>query len=777
GYTFSAPATTTVNGRAYTCTGYTLETWDPVTGGWGASVPHDGELSCAATETSRIRITWRWTPGNGIVTRYTTADYVLDGLVLHYDGIRNVGADLPHDSDTTVWRNLAPNGGFDMNLHVINMAGARPGEWRADGYRFENESYFSPDVAVTLPSNQTIQVALLGTSLDQYPINASGAYVNEAYFYYNRAAFDKGGALSLRKDVSGNFNSWIDWSTHGYDTRTENSSARPDVMTTTGAPFEYVTAVLADDFSADFLGTTIPTAETSRWTMNAARRNITKVPQVQTASSPGFGIGGSPNNDRSNFRGLIRNFRLYNRVLTNEELAQNRVIDEYRFHGVMPVTNVVVASSHSFLSGNEANGNYEISGAYTFSAPTGTQTDSHGIEYALDGYTLETWDAVAQGWGAPVQREGGNAFEYTVAISPAKVRLTWRWEATKGLRTAADYGLEDVVPNGLVLHYDGIKNIGAECADVTNPTSAWSKVWVNLADPGRYTLVRKNKATPAGGWSRDGYAFANASSSVGGFFRYADEFTFGPAYSVQTLLDAKVADQADGTCGYIMFNGGTWQKAALGLRTSSDYNYALYWVCDTAFGGDARPKIHHASKEYTYGTVVVDGRKAAFFDGVEMPASGGGLVTKGTAATAQTVPQLCLGGGQGATQDFTGAVKSFRYYDRALTEEEMRRNRQVDSARYFGELAFTNLVVDAGGFTAEPAAGAYFVEGSYEFAASEGDEGVPTGYKLQDWDETAQKWTNSRYGEGTSFTFVPTSPTTTTKITWRKNKPFLMIVR
>ena len=107
----------------------------------------------------------------------------------------------------------------------------------------------------------------------------------------------------------------------------------------------------------------------------------------------------------------------------------------------------------------------------------------------------------------------------------------------------------------------------------------------------------------------------------------------------------------------------------------------------------------------------------------------------------------------------------------------MRRNRQVDSARYFGELAFTNLVVDAGGFTAEPAAGAYFVEGSYEFAASEGDEGVPTGYKLQDWDETAQKWTNSRYGEGTSFTFVPTSPTTTTKITWRKNKPFLMIVR
>ncbi|MBR4616416.1 MAG: hypothetical protein IKO55_12475, partial [Kiritimatiellae bacterium] len=259
GYTFTAPASKTVNGRAYTCTGYTLETWDDATGDWGEAVLQSG-TSLAVASTDRVRITWQWTAGDGIVTRYTTADYVQDGLLFHYDGICNVGADQPHSADATEWKNLAPNGGFNMNLHVISMEGAKPGEWRADGYRFENESYFAPDVAVTLPSNQTIQVAMLGTSLDQYPINGIGAYVNEAYIYYNRATFEKGGALSLRKDVSDNFNSWIDWTTHGYDSRTGNNSARPDVMTTTGAPFEYVTAVLADDFAADFLGTTIPTA-------------------------------------------------------------------------------------------------------------------------------------------------------------------------------------------------------------------------------------------------------------------------------------------------------------------------------------------------------------------------------------------------------------------------------------------------------------------------------------------------------------------------------------
>ena len=780
GYTFTAPATKTVNGRAYACTGYTLETWDAATGDWGAPESHAGELSCAATETSRIRITWQWTPGDGIVTRYTTADYVQDGLVLHYDGICNAGADQPHASDTTVWKNLAPNGGFDMHLHVISMAGAKPGEWRADGYRFENESYFSPDVAVTLPSNQTIQVAMQGTALDQFAINSSGSYVNEAYFYYNRATFDKGGALSLRKDTSGNFNSWIDWSTHGYDTRTGNDGARPDVMTTTGAPFEYVTAVLADDFSADFLGTTIPTAETSRWTMNASRRNITKVPQVQTSPSPGFGIGGSPNNDRSNFRGVIKNFRFYNRVLTNAELAQNRLVDEYRFHGVMPVTNVVVASTHAALSGNEANGNYEISGAYTFSAPTGTQTDSHGIEYALEGYTIETWNASTFGWSKLVANTG-SSYTWTAGTSPAKVRLTWQWKATRGLRTAADYGPEDVVPNGLVLHYDGIKNIGAECADVTNPTSAWSKAWVNLADPGRHTLVRVNKTTKAGNWTSDGFAFANTSSTEGSRFDSTGPFTLASSYSLQVLLDAKASEQADATCGYMMFNA-PWKSSSIAIRTATDYGAdgSIYYVADNAFGenASARPRFTNGSRElpYTYATAILDGKKSMFFGGTDYPTSGTALNTKTVDATAQPLTKLHIGGGQGP-QDFTGTLKSFRYYDRVLTEEELKRNRQVDSARYFGELAFTNLVVDAGGFTAEPAAGAYFVEGSYEFAASEGDEGVPTGYKLQDWDETAQKWTNSRYGEGTSFTFVPTSPTTTTKITWRKNKPFLMIVR
>ncbi|MBR3223050.1 MAG: hypothetical protein IKF72_12585 [Kiritimatiellae bacterium] len=775
GYTFTAPASQTVNGRAYTCTGYTLETWNDAAATWGNAQTESG-TSVAVTASDRVRITWQWTAGDGIVTRYTTADYVQDGLLFHYDGICNVGEDQPHSADATEWKNLAPNGGFNMNLHVISMEGAKPGEWRADGYRFENESYFAPNVAVTLPSNQTIQVAMLGTSLDQYPINASGAYVNEAYIYYNKAAFEKGGALSLRKDVSGNFNSWIDWATHGYDSRTGNDSARPDAMTTTGVPFEYVTAVIADDFTADFLGTTIPTAETSRWTMNASRRTISKVPQVQTSSSPGFGIGGSPNDDRSNFRGVIKNFRFYNRVLTDEELAHNRVIDEYRFHGVIPVTNVIVTTSHSFFAGNEANGNYEISGTYTFSAPTETQTDSRGIEYTLDGYTIETWDAIAQGWSAPVSYESG-FYTYTVGTSPAKVRLTWQWKATKGLRTAADYGLEDVVPNGLLLHYDGIKNIGAECADVTNPTNTWSKAWVNLADSGRYNLVRVNKTTKAGEWTFDGFAFTNTSSTVGSRFDSAGPFTLAPSYSLQVLLDATASEQADATCGYMMFNA-PWKSSSIAIRTATDYgaNGSLYYVADNAFGenASARPRFTNGSRElpYTYATAIIDGEKAMFFDGTDYPTSGTAITTKTVDATAQPLTKLHIGGGQG-NQDFTGIVKSIRYYDRVLTTDEMVRNRNVDSVRYFGALATTNVFVVAGGEGAVQAEqGAYKVEGEWTFTATKtvNKKGEVVDVVRYSTEELVNGvWTNKTYHNGNTYTYtegVGQSPSLSVRLTW-----------
>ena len=766
GYTFTAPAAKTVNGRAYTCTGYTLETWDGTD--WGAAVAHDGETSYAASDSGLVRLTWQWTAGDGLVT-YDTSDYVQDGLLLHYDGIANVGADMPHSSDANAWYNLAPSGGWNMAFHINTSAGSQPGEWRADGYRFEGASWFAPGVAFTLPANQTIQIAIDGNGLDQDAYNAASAWVNEPYLYYANATFNKAGSISLRRDNRATGNEWFDWSVHGYG----DDNTRPSVCQPNGTPLHYVTTVLADTFGAAFLGTTVPTKETNRYTTFASRRDFTAGPPT-VLQAANFYIGGlaGTNNNRQKFRGVINNFRFYDRVLTDEELAHNRMVDDYRFHGVMPVTNVIVATSHSFFSGNERCFNYQISGSYTFSASAETRTDSHGIEYAFDGYTLETWDVATQDWSAPVAY-AGSTYTWMAGTSPAKVRLTWRWKATRGLRTAADYGLEDIVPNGLVLHYDGKKNIGVESADVTNPTSAWSRAWANLADTSVYNLSLYRKTTSAGGWTDCGFAFTNTSTSVGGSFKYDGLFTFTPHYSVQVLVDASANDQANATCGYLMFNT-PWQAASMAIRTATDYNYAMYYVADHAYGGDARPKITNASRTYSYATAIINGKTATFFEGTEAPTSGDkahGYYSSTKTALATNVTRIAIGGNGGnGSQDFTGTLKTFRYYDRVLTTDEMVRNRNVDSVRYFGELGVTNVFVVAGGQGAvQTETGAYKVEGSWTFTATKtvnkkGSVVDVARYKIEEL--VNGEWTNKKTYNGNTYTYTEGTDPVTVRLTW-----------
>ena len=55
-------------------------------------------------------------------SKWDVGDYVQENLVLHYDGIRNVGADLPHSTNTLDWINLGPN------------SPAKDLEWSSRGY-------------------------------------------------------------------------------------------------------------------------------------------------------------------------------------------------------------------------------------------------------------------------------------------------------------------------------------------------------------------------------------------------------------------------------------------------------------------------------------------------------------------------------------------------------------------------------------------------------------------------------------------------------------------
>ena len=794
GYTFTAPASRTVEGRKYTCSGYTIAEWDAGAGVWGEATTQS-DTSVTVSSSQKVRIIWQWTPGDGIVTRYDVGDYVQDGLLLNYDGIRNAGAGEPHSAAPERWVNLAPGGGLDMTLQVINTEGADPGEWRRDGYHFECQSYFHPGAAFTLPSNQTIQVAVDANGLGQKAYNGS-ADSNEAYIYYaSGVEFNKAGSLSLRRDTSANYyNEWFDWTVHGYG----DSNTRPKPGQYRGLPVRYCTAVLADTFGAAFMGTSVPTEQTAVNGSLASRRDFTSGPPiVQNATD--FGIGGLASETGYKFTGTLQSFRFYNRVLTNAELEHNRVIDDYRFHGVIPVTNVVVASSRLGMEGNEKIGPYEISGTYTFTAPA-SRTDARGFTFACTGYTLEEWNASAGCWNAPVSYETVS-YTWAASSSPAKVRLTWQWKATAAIFTAADYDITDYVAGGLVLNFDGIKNLGADLPDVTNRFSRLSKAWVNSAPFGGYDMGFSNKGPTTSWlgdstWTDNGFTFTNKS-----FFSHSGAFTVSPKSTQQTLVDGigkslnngGSLDNGDTPRGYVFMASGAWSKAgsfsfvsdgSSASRPHSWIDLAAHGFTSTS-GDTARcdPPLAYGAK-LTYATGIMgDGYMAAFY-GTEIPTNTttrwtnpSRLPTTGFGLEPTTVTVSYLGaGGSGGAQAFTGTVKSYRYYDRPLTNDELKHNRNVDSARFFGVLATTNIVVGTE---------AYKVEGSYEFEAPatvevDGVEKEVAGYRLyvlKNGTEEGRPW-----HRGTTFTYPDDLPDdlkaagATVRLEWEAEPPGLMIL-
>ena len=81
-------------------------------GGGGGNLIALAALALTATSTATAGIKY-W--DNPDFKEFDVGDYVQDGLVLNYDGIRNAGADRPHSGSATTWVNLG-TGGSDYDM-------------------------------------------------------------------------------------------------------------------------------------------------------------------------------------------------------------------------------------------------------------------------------------------------------------------------------------------------------------------------------------------------------------------------------------------------------------------------------------------------------------------------------------------------------------------------------------------------------------------------------------------------------------------------------------
>ena len=524
----------------------------------------------------------------------------------------------------------------------------------------------------------------------------------------------------------------------------------------TGGVYDYLTAIARDNNTQKFFdGTTEPTSGTGSWDNNSVG-----------FSETGFCLGGIGKSDTtSTFVGTMKNFRQYDHALSAAEVAQNRKVDNWRYFGIPDNPNVVVQSTVPYLRGEEPDGSYAVDGSHTFTAPA--TVTIKGIDYACDGYTVETWDGSA--W-ANVASYESCSYTYTVGTSPARVRLTWRWKATHGLRTAADYSFDDYSQAGLVWNYDGIRNRGYKDSDHYSEASTWR----NLGSGGsQFDLSFKAGTTTTGAWADDGYIFRDGP-------RFWSGAAVGPikSFTLQTLVDADIASQPAHTHSYIMsvktdsFNMSLVSPTYNGSEANS--------ICWTAQGG-IKMYFYATDLHYTYATAMMDfdAKTAMMFPGTTIPTEYNEDGTYGaqrlfhqyTSVSPVSDTGYGIGNANSTNQNgMNGKIKSLRYYDRVLTEEELVRNRNVDSVRYFGVLGVTNVYVvagDAGAVQSET--GAYKVEGSWTFRASKAvdSQGRVVNVARYCTEELVDgRWRNKTYHTGSSYVYTEGTSPATVRLTW-----------
>ena len=684
-------------------------------------------------------------------TTWDVGDYVQDGLVMHYDGIRNVGATAEHDSSATQWKDLSPNAGYAENRACVYGGN---GSWADNAYVFTGVSCMETKNQLALGGEFTIQIAcdVDVTSDDRtHPsVFAAGSF----YMYVDRS-------YAAQQALTNIF-----WSTETYSGNT--SGNKPQVKWPEG---RYINAA----FDASYMYITPGTdwdVCAKNWGMRQSRPTPVDVPELS------YTIGGRPMGGTSGGRnycsiGKVYAVRAYSRKFENWELAHNRAIDEIRFHGAtaIPYTNVLVAASdNAVLVGAEAPGGYAVDGSHTFTASAVTDGENH---YEVSGYTLEEWDEENGVWGA-VTAHDGSSYTYATNTTTGMVRLMWRWRQTNGIRR---YDVYDYVTNGILAHYDGIRNVGPDF-----PHDSSAAKWIDISD-------RRIPATPGltvwggnyGSWISNAYSFVGQS-----YLKTDESITLGGEFTIQIAADMDLTiyenvsnspSLLSADNNFSMYTDRYWDTGRITTN--------LYWNVDS-FGGSERPTMSNWPEgRWSTGRYVSGAFTSTNLYITQTDQWRGGWGYKRTRTIMNDVKAMrFLIGGQSNKNGMIGPYYSLRMYSHMLSNDELAKNRDVDEVRFHGAEATAPdavQVASSTSFLSGRESGAYKLVGSYTFTAEgatvDGVEYVPRGSVVETWDSSSRTWTNPEFASGASRTL--SAGAAARRLTWRwgRNQGLILLLR
>ena len=476
------------------------------------------------------------------------------------------------------------------------------------------------------------------------------------------------------------------------------------------------------------------------------------------------------------FSGLIHAIRLYDRVLTEAEIAQNMEIDNMRFYAGAGrytgthLVEVAVESPGGVVTVDDA-GSWIVRGegvSKTFTAPASVAVGDN--TYSCTGYRLETWNASKRMWESPVE----TPIDLMVELSSTNQnrRITWLYALTSGIRSAADYDVGDYVQKGLVANYDGIRNLGPG-----NGHATMAQRWRDSSYRDVPMIAISNSAHRA--WVGFGHHFTVADNSI---FRTTEALSLGYSFTIQSVMDAPPGSgQTAGRSGkyWPTYFGAVNDHGMFTDKTGTQ----LIWKMDDFLEDNStsypRAKMNSFGGQYI--TAIVDDTNVY----LSQDATRANRVTnkKKKQFDNQT---LSIGGPNTdtfadiAARTINGDYYAFRVYNRALTEEELVHNMTVDEIRYRGNFTNANVTVVCEvpfeGVEAPVAipAGDYEVTGAFTFTANGltvGESTFPVRYTIETWDGSA--WSEPEEYEGASYTY--TAGGAKVRLTWKWDDPTIPV--
>ena len=526
--------------------------------------------------------------------RYGVTDYSCDGLVAFWDGLSNAGIGEPHDSTTNVWKDLT--GRRDLTLvsgkgeFADNALDCLP---RADGY--------VAVAAEACPLYKTIEV-VCDRFEDNYGfVFNSGDSSHIFAFTKQRVQGSDGGGCCA---ATTNRATW--------------AFTYSDAAANATAGHENGKAVAFDGTDGG-------------WSSGG---NV-------------LALGASAGQQQKYlYSGKIYAIRIYDRILTREELSRHALLDQGRYFGAAEprLADYMLDPDGSLLcriTAGAHGGRVRVNGGTPVAA--GTWWLAVGSTVTFEA--MPNGGRVLAGWSEPVLdavyvtadtvRE--TSFSATVTDYAT---LSVSFEKCSRLQKV---GAADYVRSGLVAQWDGIENAGLGL-----PHDSTTNVWKDLAGVRDLPLVE--------GRGSFGENALVCTKVVGGACAAGPAACISEPGTVEVVCDAYDA----GWAAVVQLDGSTSQIMALAPGKAFMYGdddsqwcyrrspTTLSWVCGANFADGCRAVSTGKPERWT-----------------------------------KTNPILTVGGTE-TGNPYCGRIYSIRVYDRALSETERLHNYLVDSIRFYG---------------------------------------------------------------------------------------------